>query len=116
MVARGELAPDVRPSPQRLVDAAEGRGLAAVEADLAAEAKRRTGGRPSFLQDVMKRRRTEIDFLNGHVVAQGRSVGVPTPFNAAIVEAVHAHGVGRLTPDPRHLEPLLRLLPAEARA
>src|SRR5262249_60717351 len=58
---------------QRVVDAAEGRGLAEVEADLAAEAKRRTGGRPSLLQDVLKRRRTEVDFLNGHVAAEGRS-------------------------------------------
>ena len=96
---------------QRIVDAAEGRGLDAVEADLAAEAKRRTGGRPSLLQDVMKGRRTEIDFLNGHVAAQGRATGVPTPFNDAIVTAVHAHGVGRLRPDPKHLEPLLRMLP-----
>jgi len=60
----------------------------------------------------MKRRRTEIDFLNGYVAAQGRAVGVPTPFNDAIVAAVHAHGVGRLNPDPKHLEPLLKLLPA----
>src|SRR5439155_3536497 len=46
---------------QRIVDGAEGRGPAEVEAELAAEAKRRTGGRPSLLQDVMKRRRTEVD-------------------------------------------------------
>ena len=106
-----EIEPLIGIAAQRIVDAAEGRGLADVEADLAAEAKRRTGGRPSFLQDVMKRRRTEIDFLNGYVVAQGRTVGVPTPFNEAIVAAVHAHPVGRLTPDPKHLEPLLELLP-----
>jgi 2-dehydropantoate 2-reductase len=107
-----EIEPLIGIAAQRIVDAAEGRGLADVEADLAAEAKRRTGGRPSFLQDVMKHRRTEIDYLNGHVVAQGRTVGVPTPFNEAIVTAVHAHAVGRLTPDPKHLEPLLKLLPA----
>jgi 2-dehydropantoate 2-reductase len=106
-----EIEPLIGIAAQRIVDAAEGRGLAEVEADLAAEAKRRTGGRPSLLQDVMKRRRTEIDFLNGYVVAQGRTVGVPTPFNEAIVAAVHAHGVGRLVPDPEHLEPLLKLLP-----
>ncbi len=106
-----EIEPLIGIAAQRIVDAAEGRGLAEVEADLAAEAKRRTGGRPSFLQDVMKRRRTEIDVLNGYVVAQGRKVGVPTPFNEAIVAAVHAHGVGRLTPDAKHLEPLLKLLP-----
>jgi 2-dehydropantoate 2-reductase len=106
-----EIEPLIGIAAQRIVDAAEGRGLAEVEADLAAEAKRRTGGRPSLLQDVLKGRRTEIDFLNGYVVTQGRTAGVPTPFNEAIVAAVHAHPVGRLTPDPRHLEPLLKLLP-----
>jgi 2-dehydropantoate 2-reductase len=110
-----EIEPLIGIDAQRIVDAAEGRGLAAVEADLAAEATRRTGGRPSFLQDVMKRRRTEIDYLNGYVAQQGRLAGVPTPFNDAIVAAVHAHGVGRLTPDPKNLAPLLALLPDAAR-
>jgi len=100
---------------QRIVDAAEGRGLAELEADLAAEAKRRTGGRPSLLQDVMKRRRTEVDFLNGHVSAEGRRKGVPTPFNDAIVAAVHAHPVGQLTPNPKHLDPLIAMLPPAQR-
>jgi len=100
---------------QRIVDAAEGRGLAELEADLAAEAKRRTGGRPSLLQDVMKRRRTEVDFLNGHVSAEGRNKGVPTPFNDAIVAAVHAHPVGQLTPNPKKLDPLIAMLPPAQR-
>ena len=98
---------------QRIVDAAEGRGLAEVEADLAAEAKRRTGGRPSLLQDVMKRRRTEVDFLNGHVSAEGHKKGVPTPFNDAIVAAVHAHPVGQLTPSLKNLDPLIAMLSRE---
>jgi 2-dehydropantoate 2-reductase len=96
---------------QRFVDAAEGIGLEQVEADMIAEAGRRSGGRPSFLQDVLKRRRTEVDHLNGYVSEQGRRVGVKTPFNDAIVELVHRHGVGTLTPDPKNLEPLARMLP-----
>jgi 2-dehydropantoate 2-reductase len=96
----------------RLVAAAEGRGIEAVEADLAAGAQRLAGGRPSFLQDVLKGRRTEIDDLNGYVAAQGRRVGVPTPFNDAVVEAVTRFGVGERRPDPANLEPLLRMLPA----
>ena len=99
-------------APQRLVDAAEGRGLAAVEADISRDAVSRAGGRPSLLQDVMRRRRTEIEYLNGHVVAEGRRLGVPTPFNETIVAEYRRHGVGRLTPDPKNLEPLLKLLPA----
>jgi 2-dehydropantoate 2-reductase len=106
-----EIEPLLGIEAQRFVDAAEGRGLEEVEADMAAEAKRRSGGRPSFLQDVLKGRRTEIDHLNGYVSAQGRRAGVPTPFNDAIVTEVHRHGVGTLRPDPKNLEPLVRMLP-----
>ncbi len=97
---------------QRFVDAADGRGLAALEAELVEGAASRGGGRPSMLQDVMRRRRTEIDHLNGVVVREGGRFGVPTPVNARIVELYHAHGVGRLVPDPKHLDPLLAMLPA----
>ena len=45
-------------------------------------------GRPSMAQDVIKGRPTEIDHINGFVVEQGRRIGVPTPFNAAIVPVV----------------------------
>ncbi len=96
---------------QRFVDAADGRGLEEVEADVASEAKRRSGGRPSFLQDVLKGRRTEIEYLNGYVSEQGRRVGVPTPFNDAVVRLVLSHGVGKLRPDPTNLEPLANMLP-----
>jgi 2-dehydropantoate 2-reductase len=99
---------------QRFVSAAEGDGLAAVEEDMGRGAERLAGGRPSLLQDVMRGRRTEIDELNGLVVAEGKRLGVPTPFNSAIVAEVHRHGVGTLKPDPRNLEPLAALLPATA--
>ena len=110
--ARGfEVEPIWGIAPQRFLDAAEGRGLAEVEADVSRDAKSRAGGRPSLLQDVMRGRRTEIDALNGYVVAEGRKAGVPTPVNEAVVELYHRYGVGTLRPDPRHLEPLLKLLP-----
>jgi 2-dehydropantoate 2-reductase len=106
-----EVEPIYSITAQRFVDAAQGRGLEEVRADMAADARSRTGGRPSMLQDVMKGRRTEIDHLNGYVVAQGKRLGVATPFNEAVVEAVHRHGVGTLKPDRKNLEPLARLLP-----
>jgi 2-dehydropantoate 2-reductase len=93
------------------VDAYEGRGLAEVEADVAAEGARRGGGRPSLLQDVMRGRRTEIDYLNGYVCEQGRHRGVKTPVNDAIVETVRSYGVGQLKPDPKNLAPILKVLP-----
>ena len=44
--------------------------------------------RASMLQDVMARRRTEIDALNGGIVRFGRERGVATPLNEAIVALV----------------------------
>ncbi len=105
-----EVEPTFGIAPQRFVDAAEGRGLAEVEADISRDAVARAGGRPSMLQDVMRGRRTEIDYLNGYVVERGRQVGVPTPFNEAVVALYHRVPVGALRQDPKNLEPLLRLL------
>ena len=110
--ARGhEVEPIFGIAPQRFVDAAAGQGRAEVEADISRDAVSRAGGRPSMLQDVMRRRRTEIDHLNGLVVGEGRTVGVPTPFNEAVVALYHRHPVGTLVPDPKNLEPLLARLP-----
>jgi 2-dehydropantoate 2-reductase len=60
---------------------------------------------------VIRKRRTEIEYLNGYVVDEGRKAGVATPFNQAIVELYRRYGVGELTPDPKNLEPMLKLLP-----
>src|SRR6266850_1426972 len=96
---------------KRFADASGAADIETLGREIAADAQSRSGGRPSLLQDVMKGRRTEIDYLNGFVAAEGRNVGIPTPFNDAVVTAFHAHGVGRLKPDPRNLEPFARLLP-----
>jgi len=106
-----EIEPIYGIAPQRFVEATEGRGHAEVEADMAAGARHLAGGRPSLLQDVMRGRRTEIDYLNGYVCREGRRMGVPTPFNDAVVAAIKSHGVGKLRPDPKNLEPLAKLLP-----
>ncbi len=44
--------------------------------------------RTSMLQTILKGRRSEIDFINGAVVARGARHGVPTPVNAALVACV----------------------------
>ena len=44
----------------------------------------------SMTQDVLARRQTEIDFLNGAIVERGEEVGVPTPLNRAIWALVKA--------------------------
>jgi 2-dehydropantoate 2-reductase len=45
--------------------------------------------KPSMLQDVIARRTTEIDVLNGGIAAEGRRQGVPTPLHDAMVALVH---------------------------
>jgi 2-dehydropantoate 2-reductase len=95
---------------QRYLDAYAGHGLAELLADIAAIARARGGGQPSLLQDVVKGRRTEIDYLNGYVCREGARVGAKTPFNDAVVGAVRALGVG-FKPDPAHLDPVIRMLP-----
>jgi 2-dehydropantoate 2-reductase len=46
------------------------------------------GHKPSMLQDVEARRSTEIDFLNGAIVAFGSRHGVETPLNRALTELI----------------------------
>jgi 2-dehydropantoate 2-reductase len=48
------------------------------------------GHRSSMLQDIARGRRTEIDAINGAVVARGAARGVPTPTNAALTHLIHA--------------------------
>lgn len=47
------------------------------------------GHKPSMLQDVLARRATEVDVLNGGIAAEGRRQGVATPLHDAMVALVH---------------------------
>lgn len=47
--------------------------------------QRAVGGRSSMLQDVDAKRRTEIDVINGAIVAAGKAHGVTTPLNDSMV-------------------------------
>ncbi|MFN2547797.1 MAG: ketopantoate reductase family protein [Myxococcales bacterium] len=62
--------------------------------------------KPSMLQDFERRRRTEIDFINGYVAHLGGRLGVPVSTNAAVTEMVHRIERGELQPDPRRLDEL----------
>lgn len=104
------LDPVMGISPEAIVDAAEGRNVEQVEMKLMESAKRNPGGRPSLGQDVLKGRRTEIDYLNGYVAGQGRKAGVKTPYSDKIVAIVHSLGVG-FKPGPERIAPLVKMLP-----
>lgn len=47
-------------------------------------------GYSSMSQDVMNCRRTEIDAINGAIVAQAKLYNVPVPYNSLIVDLIHA--------------------------
>jgi 2-dehydropantoate 2-reductase len=70
------------------------------------------GGRVNWLasmaQDVKKGRRSEIDFMNGLVAEKGREHSVPTPYNDAIIDAMHGIDDGSLALDPAHVDRILR--------
>ena len=55
---------------------------------LANAAKAKEGARPSMGQDMLKGRRTEIEFINGLVADKGKEIGIPTPASIKLVEAV----------------------------
>jgi len=42
----------------------------------------------SMLQDVLKKKKTEIDFINNVIVRQGQSLGIHVPINSALVDLV----------------------------
>jgi 2-dehydropantoate 2-reductase len=44
--------------------------------------------RPSMGQDILKGRRTEIDFINGVIAAKGQEVGCPAPTHVKLIQAV----------------------------
>lgn len=58
--------------------------LAKVEAVCEATA----GNISSMLQDVLRKKRTEIDFINGVIVRQAQELGLPAPVNLLLVDLV----------------------------
>lgn len=66
-------------------------------------AARSNDQRPSMAQDIQKGRRTEIDFLNGLIVAKGREVGCPAPTHERLVDLVRQVEGGKLQPRPEHV-------------
>ncbi len=44
--------------------------------------------RASMLQDVLAKRQTEVDFMNGAIAEWGEKIGVPTPLNRALWQLV----------------------------
>ncbi len=91
LVAINGLEPEVwdRAGRQAESGANDSPDLDRIEQTMLAGAKsRRPGSRPSMGQDVQKGRRTEIEYLNGLVVRRGHEIGIATPANLGLVQAV----------------------------
>jgi len=47
-----------------------------------------SGNASSMLQDVLRKKRTEIDFINGFIVRQAQELGISAPVNSILVDLV----------------------------
>ena len=65
--------------------------------------------RSFFHQDILKGRRTEVDYINGLVARKGRESGVATPMNDAAVAMVKRLERGEMGPAPENIGALERL-------
>jgi 2-dehydropantoate 2-reductase len=96
--------------PEVIAKAGEGDPAAKTEYDThrLEEAKKPGGGahRPSMGQDMVKGRRTEIEFLNGFICDKAKEVGIATPANAALTDIVKRVERGEIQPDPKHIKEL----------
>ncbi|MDL2224921.1 2-dehydropantoate 2-reductase [Eubacteriales bacterium OttesenSCG-928-M02] len=60
--------------------------------------KKHAGLKASMLQDLEKGKTTEVDAINGAVSAEGKRVGVATPYNDRVVELIHRMEKGEISP------------------
>src|SRR5262249_19515845 len=96
---------------ERLALASEGdrAALEEIEAILAAgsnTSSRAEVQRPSMGQDMVKGRRTEIEFMNGLIAEKGAEAGIPTPAQVALVEAVQRVERGEVPARPENISRL----------
>ena len=108
-LALGYSVPKFRGAPaEQWADASIRATYGALDRHLTPASPNQRNWRASMAQDVIKGRRTEIDQMNGYVVARGRECGVPTPVSEAAVEAVRQIESGLLKPARENIGQVLR--------
>ncbi|MDD4980009.1 MAG: 2-dehydropantoate 2-reductase [Candidatus Omnitrophica bacterium] len=83
-ILRGAVTEAIRIAKRKRIKLIYDDPLAKVEAVCEATASNVS----SMLQDTLKKKRTEIDFINGVIVRQGQELGIPTPINSLLVDLV----------------------------
>ncbi|MCP5153154.1 MAG: 2-dehydropantoate 2-reductase [Ectothiorhodospiraceae bacterium] len=100
----GEIArlPELDALQDRVMDEAmavtRAKGIRVSEPDIRATIKaqcRLKFSKPSMLQHIEAAKRTEIDAINGALVREGRALGVPTPYNEAVVALLKGRELAR---------------------
>jgi len=61
-------------------------------------------GRTAPIHDHIKGRRSEMEFISGVVARKGKELGIPTPFNDAVVEIDRKINKGELKMAPSNFE------------
>jgi 2-dehydropantoate 2-reductase len=97
--------------PERLALAAGGDGKALDEIEAAMIAGTNASARsdlqrPSMGQDMLKGRRTEIDYINGLIVERGAALGIPAPANEALTAMVKRVERGEIPARPENVASL----------
>jgi 2-dehydropantoate 2-reductase len=89
------------------------RDWAGIRRSLAAMAERNRGSlkqKSGIWRDLaVRRRRTEVDYQIGEVIAIGRARGIDLPLNVRLVELIHDLEAGRRSMDPANVAELRRL-------
>lgn len=99
-----ELSAVYKMDPNALLAASEGdeSAMQACEKILLDNVKLRNDEqRPSMGQDMAKGRRTEIDYINGLVVAKARELGIDAPVNEGMAEVVRRVERGEVVASPQ---------------
>ena len=95
------------PKHWRLAGEGDSEAIALCDAQRLKDADRLSAEqRPSMGQDMVKGRRTEIEFMNGLVARKGERLGLACRANAALTDIVKRVERGELRPDPRHITEL----------
>jgi 2-dehydropantoate 2-reductase len=94
--------------PERLALAAEGDKAALDEIETLMQPGSNSNPRadiqrPSMAQDIIKGRRTEIEFMNGYIAERGQYIGVKAPSHVKLTEVVKSVERGEVKPSPATL-------------
>jgi 2-dehydropantoate 2-reductase len=92
----GAIIREMLPQPDNLRESTF--SDSALSALVEAVAEKTANNTSSMLQDIQAGRRTEIDYINGYLVSQGKRLGIPTTHHEAVYNMVKTLEAGNSEP------------------